>query len=132
MYRSQIQIWFIRALVKGWLLLENSVSRSFSSKINFGCGEFRWCSLFHKQFDCPYLHRIWSKVEFVRICPKFLCQFQKQENCFFLKIVTWHSKLKLWLEIFYLWKLFYILILNWRSFSLLERLRLMAKTYICV
>jgi len=96
---------FIGALIKRWLLLENSVSRSLSNKINFGYVEFRWCSFFHEQFDCPYLHRIWSKVEFVGICPKFLCRSRKQLNYLFSKIVTWHSRLKLWMEIFYFTKI---------------------------
>ena len=81
--QSQIQILvFIKALIIGWPLLENLVSSSLIARSTFVYRKFRHCPFFYQMVWVPLgfmtcFHGIWSKVEFVEICPKFFCLLSK-------------------------------------------------------
>jgi len=117
---------FSRALIIGWLLSENLILRNLIARSTLVYGEFRYCPFFHwmvwwpfKVHDRPSWNLIQGGV--YRNLSQISVRCLEAIKLFFMKIVAWHSRLKLcgWISSI-LWKLYYFYVFGWKSFLFLK------------
>ena len=111
-HHSQIQTLIVRALIIGWLLPQNSMSKSSMARSTLFYGKFRWCSLFHQTVwiwlffrihGVSWWNLVWGGASWVCVLNSL---FNPNGACFYLK------------KFGDLWKLFYFHIFGWSCFFL--------------